>query len=77
MIKLKVNEKTTTVKLKGKIQDICTDLTTALIEVIKKDKRFAGAIRFALLLTGETEMSTTEKFALLKTMIEFEDGEEE
>jgi len=77
MIKLEVNEKATTVELKGKIQDICTDLTSVLIEVIKKDKRFASAMRFALLLTGETEMSTKEKFALLKTIIEFKDGEEE
>lgn len=77
MIKLEVNEKATTVELEGKTQDICTDLTIALIEVIKKDKRFASAIRFALLLTGETEMSTKEKFALLETIIKFKDGEEE
>ena len=76
MIKLEVNEKgNTTVELKGKIPDICTDLTMLLLDVIKANKRFAGALRMALLATGEMKMPTAEKVALVKTMIEFKDGE--
>lgn len=78
MIKIEVNEKgEATVELKGQMADICGELTFALIKVIKEDKRFASALRIALLLTGETEMSTKEKVALLETMFEFKDGEEE
>lgn len=77
MIKLEVNEKATTVELKGEIRDICTELTMALLEVITKDKLFASAVRIALLLTGETEMPTAEKLALLETIIKFKDGEKQ
>lgn len=76
MIKLEVNEKgIATAELKGQMADICGELTFALIKVIKEDKRFASALRIALLVTGEMEMSTAEKVALVKTMIEFKDGE--
>ena len=77
MIKLEVNEKATTVELKGEIRDTCTELTMALLEVIKKDKRFASAVRIALLLTGETEMPIEETLALLETIIKFKDGEKQ
>lgn len=71
MIKLEVNEKgDATVKLEGKMEDILTNLTKVLVKVIKEDKRCASAVRIALLLTGEREMSTAEKLALLETIIE-------
>ena len=77
MIKLEVNEKATTVELKGEIRDICTDLTMALLAVIKKDERFASALRIVLLLTGETEIPTAEKLAVLEAIIKFKDGEKQ
>lgn len=76
MIKLEVNEKgEQTVELKGETPDICAELTMVLLKIIEKDNRFASAMRMTLLLTGEMKMPITEKLAMLKTMIEFKDGE--